>query len=64
VASNTLYIGMDLGLFLGPLFGGLVCDRFDFARMFGAATAPVAAGLLCLAAVLPGYYRRRKSLRG
>jgi hypothetical protein len=29
VASNTLYIGIDLGLFLGPIMGGAVYDMYN-----------------------------------
>jgi MFS family permease len=63
VASNTVYIGMDLGLFLGPLCGSLVYERFNFSVMFMAGVVPVAAAIVLFALVLPGYARRLDRLR-
>ena len=46
VASNTNYIGTDLGLFLGPILGGLVIKNFNaggnsYSIMFLFAVLPV-----------------------
>jgi len=62
VASNTLYIGMDLGFFLGPLLGGFVCNAVGYAATFKLTAIPVAAAIACLAVILPGFYRRLKYL--
>jgi len=58
VASNTLYIGMDLGLFLGPVAGGLVRNQYDFSVMFRMAAIPVVLSIVALIIVLPIYRRR------
>jgi MFS family permease len=34
VASNTLYIGIDFGLFLGPIIGSIVYEIYDYSIMF------------------------------
>ncbi len=49
VASNTLYVGMDIGFFIGPLLGGVV---LDFAGTYRAVllggSIPMALALLVL----------------
>lgn len=62
VASNTIYMGLDLGLFLGPLLGGIIIEQRDYASMFKFAVAPVALSLLGFAALLPHYNRRLKAV--
>ena len=34
VVSNTLYLGIDLGLFIGPVFGAFVYERSSYATMY------------------------------
>jgi MFS family permease len=41
IASNTLYMGIDMGLFLGPYIGGLIYSQSDYATMFKFGMAPV-----------------------
>ena len=46
VASNTLYVGMDIGYFIGPLLGGFVRDfagNYRTVILFGAVPAALAA---------------------
>jgi MFS family permease len=62
VASNTIYIGMDLGLFAGPLLGSVVYKYSSYAVMFQAAVVPIAIGLICFIAILPIYRRRLSEL--
>lgn len=62
VASNTLYIGLDLGLFLGPVIGGIIRDQADFAVMFRMATIPIILAIIVLAIIMPIYKRRVKFL--
>ena len=62
VASNTLYIGIDLGLFLGPILGSVVYEMFNYSIMFKAASLLIFAALIFLFLMLPAYYRRRKVL--
>lgn len=62
VASNTIYMGIDLGLFIGPLLGGFVKDSFSYSTMFKLAAIPVALSVVCFIFVLPVYNRRRAEL--
>lgn len=62
VASNTMYMGVDLGLFLGPYLGGLVYARTNYSTMFKTGVTPVFLALICFAAVLPVYKRRMKEM--
>jgi MFS family permease len=62
VASNTIYIGMDLGLFVGPFLGGIVYEHSSYAFVFKAAVVPIAIALICLIIFLPGYHRRLRTL--
>ncbi|MDR2357962.1 MAG: MFS transporter [Oscillospiraceae bacterium] len=64
VASNTAYIGMDLGLFLGPLYGSVIYGHFNFSVMYMTAIAPIAAAIVVFALIMPGYKRRRARLGG
>ena len=58
VASNTIYIGLDLGLFLGPVIGGLVRVQTDFAVMYRTASIPIVLAVIALAIILPIHRRR------
>ena len=62
VATNTLYIGIDLALFGGPFLGSVVYDLDNYATMFKSASVPVVLGMVVFALILPIYYRRRKVL--
>ena len=62
VASNTLYIGIDLGLFFGPVFGGMIYARSDFATMYKLAPVLVFATLICFFIALPFFKKRIKLL--
>ena len=45
VASNTLYIGMDIGFFMGPLIGGVIRDvagNYRSIILFGSAPLALA----------------------
>lgn len=62
VASNTIYVGMDLGLFVGPLLGSVVYEHSSFAFMFQMTAVPILAALVCFIIILPVYARRRREL--
>jgi len=62
VASNTVYVGLDLGLFLGPSLGGLVYARSDYSTTFKVGVVPAVLTLLCLAIIFPIYKRRLNEL--
>ena len=63
VASNTIYVGIDLALFLGPYLGGLVYASSDYAVMFKIGAAPVFLAIICLAIILPIHKRRVEELK-
>ncbi len=60
VASNTLYIGMDLGFFLGPLLGSVVYAVSDYPTMYLSMLAPVAVSLVLFIVLWPIYLKRTK----
>ena len=62
VASNTIYIGIDLGLFLGPYIGGLVYANTDYSVMFKTGIIPPILAVICLVITLPMFKRRLDEL--
>ncbi len=47
VASNTLYIGMDIGFFMGPLLGGIVRDLSgNYRSIILGGSVPLAIALI------------------
>ena len=62
VASNTIYIGMDLGFFVGPLLGSAIYKQSSFSFMFEMTAVPVVVALICFIIILPGYRRRLRVL--
>jgi len=62
VASNTMYMGIDLGLFSGPFFGGLVYARTSYSTMYKTGIAPVCLAIIAFAIILPIHKRRQKEL--
>jgi len=62
VATNTLYIGIDIGLFLGPYLGGLVYAKSDYPVMFKAGVVPAVLALLCMIITVPIFKRRLNEL--
>jgi len=62
VASNTLYTGIDLALFTGPLYGSIVLKLSDYSTMFKFGVVPIVLGLAAFIIVYPVYQRRRQEL--
>ena len=62
VATNTLYMGIDMGLFLGPFLGGLVYARSDYAFMYKTGAMPVIIAIVCFAFAIPIHKRRQREL--
>lgn len=62
VASNTLYIGMDLGYFIGPVIGGLIYAYSDYRTVIMAGAVPSVLALVCFVIFWPMYAARRKEL--
>jgi len=59
VASNTLYIGIDLGLFIGPIIGSIVYEMYNYSIMFKSASLFIFIAFIVFIIFLPAYYRRR-----
>lgn len=47
-ASNTNYIGYDMGNMLGPIIAGSLVDRFDYDFTWKMATVPVLVAIVVL----------------
>ena len=46
VASGTFMIGLDIGMTIGPIIGGVLADNYGFNTMFYAAGALLLVGFL------------------
>ena len=65
VATNTYYVGVDLGFFLGPLIGGIVIERMNnYGDMFLFAAIPAAIALIITAIILPSTMRQIEKVKG
>jgi len=62
VASNTIYMGIDVGSFIGPFIGGVVYSHSDYSFMFKTGAVPLLLAIICFTIILPGYRRRLKEL--
>ena len=62
VASNTIYVGMDLGLFLGPVIGGAIYKSSNFATMFKLAPILILTSLIFFFLAMPYFQKRMKIL--
>ena len=62
VASNTLYIGIDLGLFLGPILGSVVYEMYNYSTMFKTTSLMILIAFIFFILMLPAYHRRLKAL--
>ena len=58
VATGTYFIGMDIGMFVGQLFGGILIDSFGYRTAYHCAAALMLAGL----SLYLLYGRRQKQL--
>jgi MFS family permease len=60
-ASNTNYFGLDLGLFLGPLIGGMIYSRTGgYSQMYISMIVPIGLSVLVLALTWKSYEQNRK----
>ncbi|MBR5382060.1 MAG: MFS transporter [Oscillospiraceae bacterium] len=62
IASNTLFFGIDLGFFLGPVLGSLVYPKTSYSTMYLTALIPCAALIAILFLSWPAFKRRRAEL--
>ncbi|MBE6997813.1 MAG: MFS transporter [Ruminococcaceae bacterium] len=64
VASNTLYIGMDVGFFLGPLLGGIIRDfAGNYKSVILGGSVPLALALVILLIAWKPCARRIEEVR-
>lgn len=59
VASNTLYIGIDLGYFIGPIIGGYVKEYATYRQVITIGYIPALMGAAAFL-IFYGSYRRRQ----
>jgi len=64
IASNTLFFGIDLGFFLGPILGSLVYAKTSYSAMYLSALVPCTALIVILLVSWPAFLRRRAELEG
>lgn len=62
VASNTNFLGIDLGSFIGPTLSGFIVSRFDFSTMYRMAIIPILLSMLVFALGWKPYLRQRERL--
>ena len=64
IASNTLYIGMDIGFFMGPLLGGIIRDLSgNYKTVVLSGFAPLAIGLVIFLVAWKPCERRMTEVR-
>ena len=64
VASNTLYVGMDIGFFMGPLLGGIIRDVMgSYKAVILGGSVPLAVALVIFIAGWPACARRMAEVR-
>ena len=59
VASNTMYLGLDVGNFCGPLLGGVVYGFSTYGTVMLSALVPVTLALVFFFIIWPTFARRR-----
>ena len=62
VASNTLFCGIDLGNYLGPVYGGVVVSSYSFSTAIMAGLIPLTLAFILFLIITPGFTRRLKAI--
>ena len=62
VASNTNYLGLDLGNFLGPTIAGFVLAHFEYDVMFRLAIIPIVCAMIVFGFGWKHYLKQREKL--
>jgi MFS family permease len=63
VASNTVYSGMDLGLFFGPLVGGTIAgEAGNYSLTYMTGVIPIVIAIVAMLIAWPTFVKRRKKL--
>lgn len=63
VASNTNFLGLDLGSFLGPTLSGFVLANYDYVVMFRVAIIPIVLSMVVFTIGWKPYVRQREYLK-
>ena len=63
VASNTLFIGIDFGYFIGPVIGGYIYSGSSYRTVMFAGCAPAILACVIFIATWGIYYKRLKEVR-
>jgi len=59
VASNTLYGGIDLAGWMGPMFGGMVVERSSYSTAIKTGIIPLVLGMVMFFIFMPGFTKRK-----
>lgn len=62
VASNTTYLGLDIGNFLGPMLGGVVYKYSNYSTVMHTAMIPIVIVLGLFFVIYPSFAKRRDAL--
>ena len=62
VATNTLYAGIDLGQYMGPVWGGIVVARYDFSVSILSGIIPLFLAFIFFLIFVPGWTRRKEKI--
>lgn len=62
VASNTNFLAMDLGNFIGPSLSGLIISRFNYSIMYAGLLVPLTLAMIIFALGWKPYNRQRQRL--
>lgn len=62
VASNTLFLGVDIGYFFGPLLGSIIYSNYSYSAMYLSGVIPCIASGLIISLAWPAFKKRRISL--
>ena len=62
VSSNTVYLGIDLGYFLGPLIGSAVYSAYSYETMYMSAVIPCFMAAAVLVIFWPRLNKRHEEI--
>lgn len=62
IASNTLYIGIDLGYFLGPVLGGVIKEYATFRQVIRMGAIPAVLAAVAFLFSYGAYVKRQNDL--
>ena len=62
VATNTLYAGIDLGQYLGPVWGGIVVSQYNFSVSILSGLIPLALSFVFFLIFIKGWTRRKEEV--